>query len=189
MKHNAGGTLEDRAAIADILAAYTHAIDRRRWGIMDQLFHEDATFRFGEIEGDWRSFVGQARALIEPCLATQHLLGQTLFHFTDANTCHAETYMSAMHTIPPGYPVTDIFPDKGEVYSAVVAGRYADRFERRESSGSGGGEWRIAQRTGLYDWREFRVAEGVDLSNVPEGAAGYHDDRDSSTAAAARWMG
>ena len=57
------GTLEDREAIRDILAAYAHAIDRRRWGMMERLFHPDATFRFGTIEGDWRGFVEQARAV------------------------------------------------------------------------------------------------------------------------------
>lgn len=175
--------LEDRAAISDIIAAYAHAIDRRRWAMMERLFHDDARFRFGAIEGDWRGFVEQARAIIDPCLATQHQLGQTLFAFENADTCHTETYMTAMHTIPPGYPVEAAYPDKGCTYSAVVAGRYVDRFERR------GGEWRIAQRTGLYDWRELRVVEGVDLSDTPEGASGYHDARDPSTPVAAPWMG
>jgi hypothetical protein len=154
---------------------------------MERLFHPDATFRFGVIEGDWRSFVAQARAVIDPCLATQHQLGQTIFGFEgtpeSGGVCHTETYMTAMHTIPPGYPLAEVFPDKGVIYSAIVAGRYVDRFEKR------GSEWRIAQRTGLYDWREFRVVEGVDLSNTPEGAAGYHDERDPSTAAVRQWLG
>ncbi len=175
--------LEDRAAITDIIAAYAHAIDRRRWSMMEHLFHDDAQFQFGEIVGDWRSFVEQARALIDPCLATQHQLGQVQFGFDGADTCHTETYMTAMHTVPPGFPMPEVFPDKGVIYSAIVAGRYVDRFEKR------GGEWRIAQRTGLYDWREFRVVEGVDLSDTPEGAAGYHDERDPSTPVVARWLG
>ncbi len=175
--------LEDREAIREVLAAYAHAIDRRRWGMMEHLFHHDAMFRFGEIEGDWRSFVGQARALIDPCLATQHQLGQSLFAFEGDEVCHTETYMTAMHTIPAGFPMPEVFPDKGEIYSAVVAGRYVDRFEKRDD------EWRIAQRTGLYDWREFRVAEGVDLSDTPPGASGFHDERDPSTPVAARWLG
>lgn len=181
------GTLEDREAIRDLLAAYVHSIDRRRWGMMERLFHPDAIFRFGTIEGDWRGFVEQARAVIDPCLATQHQLGQTIFGFEGPNTCHTETYMTAMHTIPPGYPLAAVFPDKGAIYSAIVAGRYVDRFEKRP--GPDGPEWRIAQRTGLYDWREFRVVEGVDLSDTPEGAAGYHDDRDPSTAAVKAWLG
>ncbi|WP_298470471.1 nuclear transport factor 2 family protein [uncultured Erythrobacter sp.] len=175
--------LEDRAAITDVIAAYAHAIDRRRWGMMEHLFHDDAQFQFGEIVGDWRSFVEQARALIDPCLATQHQLGQLQFGFDGPDTCHTETYMTAMHTVPPGFPMPDVFPDKGVIYSAIVAGRYVDRFEKR------GGEWRIARRTGLYDWREFRVVEGVDLSDTPEGASGYHDERDPSTPVVARWLG
>ena len=177
------GTLEDREAIRDILAAYAHAIDRRRWGMMERLFHPDATFKFGLVEGSWRGFVDQARAIIDPCLATQHQLGQTIFGFEGDTICHTETYMTAMHTIPPGYPMTAAFPDKGVIYSGIVAGRYVDRFEKR------GREWRIAQRTGLYDWREFRVVEGVDLSDTAEGAAGYHDERDPSTAAVRQWLG
>ncbi len=98
------GTLEDREAIRDILAAYAHAIDRRRWGMMEHLFHADAIFRFGTIEGDWRGFVEQARAVIDPCLATQHQLGQTVFGFESETVCHTETYMTAMHTVPTGLP-------------------------------------------------------------------------------------
>lgn len=177
------GTLEDREAIRDVIAAYAHALDRRRWGMMESLFHEDAQFQFGTVLGDWRGFVEQARAIIDPCLATQHQLGQVLFGFESDAICHTETYMTAMHTIPPGYPAPEVFPDKGKIYSAVIAGRYVDRFEKRQ------GEWRLAQRTGLYDWREFREVEGVDLSEMPEGSCGYHDERDPSTAAAARFLG
>ncbi len=125
------GSLEDRAAITDIIAAYAHAIDRRRWGMMERLFHDDAQFQFGTVLGDWRGFVEQARAIIDPCLSTQHQLGQIQFGF-DSDTCHTETYMTAMHTVPAGYPVPEVFPDKGKIYSAVVAGRYVDRFEQRD---------------------------------------------------------
>lgn len=177
--------LESRAAIRDVIAAYAHAIDRRRWDMMAGLFHDDATFGFGPVQGNWREFVEQARAIIDPCHATQHQLGQTLFGFASEELCHCETYFTAMHTIPPGYPVPDVFPDKGKFYSAVIAGRYVDRFERRATAG--GHEWRIAQRSGLYDWREFREAEGIDLSEMPEGMAGFHDDRDPSTPVVARW--
>ncbi len=177
------GTLEDREDIRDIIGAYAHAIDRRRWDIMPNLFHEDAQFAFGTLTGDWKSFVDQARAVIDPCLATQHQLGQIIFGFEGEDICHTETYMTAMHTIPPDYPSSEIFPHKDTVYSAVIAGRYVDRFEKRN------GEWRISMRTGLYDWREFREVEGVVLSDVPQEACGYHDDRDPSTPVVARYRG
>lgn len=175
--------LEDREAIRDVIGAYAHSIDRRRWDMMEKLFHPDAVFAFGDVAGDWRGFVEQARAIIDPCLATQHQLGQVQFAFEGDSICHTETYMTAMHTIPAGYPLAEVFPDKGAIYSAVIAGRYVDRFEKRD------GEWRIARRTGLYDWREFREVEGVDLSEMPEGSTGYHDDRDPSAAVVARWRG
>ncbi len=175
--------LEDRAAISDVIAAYAHAIDRRRWPMMEKLFHDDAQFQFGTVAGDWRGFVEQARALIDACLATQHQLGQIQFGFEGDTICHTETYMTAMHTIPAGYPVPEVFPDKGKIYSAVIAGRYVDRFEKRD------GEWRIVKRTGLYDWREFREVEGVDMSELGEEPCGYHDERDPSTPVVARWLG
>lgn len=174
--------LEARAEIADVIAAYAHAIDRRRWAMMEHLFHEDAEFRFGTVAGPWRDFVGQARAIIDPCLATQHQLGQVQYGFESDLVCHTETYMTAMHTVPAGYPVTEVFPDKGRPYSAVIAGRYVDRFEKRDN------RWRIARRTGLYDWREFREVEGVDLSEMPEGSCGHHDERDPSTPVVARFL-
>ena len=175
--------LEDREMIRDVIAAYAHGIDRRRWDMMEQLFHHDATFGFGTVSGDWRGFVEQARAIIDPCLATQHQLGQVQFGFSDDDLCHTETYMTAMHTIPAGYPEPDVFPDKGRTYSAVIAGRYIDRFEKRS------GTWRLIHREGLYDWREFREVEGVDLEGMPEGSCGYHDDRDPSTPVVLRWRG
>ncbi len=174
--------LEDREAIRDVLTAYAHAVDRRQWQIMQHLFHPDAEFQFGTISGDWQNFVEQARGVIDPCIATQHQLGQILFGFESDTVCHTETYMTAMHTIPAGYPTPEVFPDKGKIYSAVIAGRYVDRMELRS------GEWRIAKRIGLYDWREYREVEGVDMSELAEEARGYYDERDPSTPAASRYL-
>ena len=176
------GTLDDREAIREKIALYAHAIDRRRWAMMEALFHPDARFGFGPVEGDWRGFVEQARSIIDPCTATQHQLGQTLIGFAGPDVAHCETYMTAMHVVPAGYPRPEVFPDRGATYAAIVAGRYVDRFEKRD------GDWRIARRQGLYDWREYRAIGEADLAGMPEGACGYHDDRDPSTAVVAAWI-
>lgn len=173
--------VEDREAIRDVIAAYAHAIDRRRWDMMERIFHADAMFGFGSIEGSWRSFVDQARAIIDPCTSTQHLLGQTMIAFDGDDAADAETYMTAMHVVPPGYPVPDVFPDRSESYSATIAGRYIDRFERR------GTEWRIVRRQGVYDWREYRPIGEASLASLPESARGFHDDRDPSTFVTRGW--
>lgn len=175
--------VEDREAIRDTIAAYAHAIDRRRWDMMERIFHPDATFGFGPIEGSWQSFVGQARAIIDPCTSTQHQLGQTLIAFDGDDAADTETYMTATHIVPPAYPLPGIYPDRAESYLAIIAGRYIDRFERR------GGEWRLARRQGVYDWREYRSIGEASLDAMPEGACGYRDDRDPSTPVSARWRG
>lgn len=177
------GTLEDRERIREIVAAYAHAIDRRRWDLIERLFHPDATFGFGPVQGDWRAFVEQARAILDPCVETQHQLGQTLIGFADEGTADGETYMTATHVVPAGYPMPGVFPDRGEVYLAIVAGRYVDRFERR------GGEWRIAHRQGLYAWREYRTLDDAARGALPDGAFGSHDDRDPAARVVSQWLG
>jgi hypothetical protein len=175
-------TRDDRDAITEVIGLYAHAIDRHRWEMMEHLFHGDATFAFGTVQGDWRSFVEQARAIIEPCVATHHQLGQTIISGEGPDLAHAETYMTAMHIVPPGYPHA-VFPDRGEDYSAIIAGRYVDRFERR------GGAWRIAHRIGMYDWREYRAIGEASLASVPAEACGQHDDSDPSTPVTRSWRG
>lgn len=165
-------SLEDKEAIRDVLSGYAHAIDRRRWALMEHLFHPDAMFAFGPIQGPWRSFVEQAKAVIDNCVATHHQLGQVLITADGPDGAIAETYMTAMHIVPAGYPLSSVFPDRGEDYSAVIAGRYVDRLVRYQ------GGWRIKQRTGIYDWREFREIGEANLANVPPEARGGHDEGD-----------
>lgn len=179
--------IEDREAIRDIITVYTHAIDRQRWDLMERLFHEDALFGFGAVTGDWKEFVEQAKTVIGPCLATQHQLGQVLFGFESDTVCHTETYMTAMHTIPAGYTRTDVFPDKGKIYSAIIAGRYIDRFEKRDTAD--GPQWRLAKRQGLHDWREYREVEAVDLSDLPADACGSKGESDPASVAVKHWLG
>jgi hypothetical protein len=174
-------TPADNEAIRTVIAAYVHAVDRRRWDLMSQVFHPDASFAFGPVGGHWRDFVVQAQAIIEPCVATHHQLGQTLIAADGADAAIAETYMTAMHIVPAGYPLTAVFPDRGEDYSAVVAGRYVDRLVRV------GGEWRIIARKGIYDWREYREIGPANLSGVPQEARGAFDAADPAWPVGTGW--
>ncbi len=175
-------TLEDREEIRDVLFHYAHAIDRRRWELMGRIFHDDAIFQFGPVAGSCHDFIEQAKAIIEPTLSTHHQLGNILIAFDNSgDAADTETYMTAVHIIPPGYPVPEVFPPREENYSAVIAGRYVDRFEKRD------GEWRIARRTGLYDWREFREIGEADLANVPQDAVGKTGGTDVSRIVTNGW--
>ena len=96
--------------------------------------------------------------------------------------------MTAMHTIPPGYPMTAAFPDKGVIYSRHRRGPAMSTVWRGaagQMAPSGASPSVRAFMTGASSgWRR-----ALDLSDTAEGAAGYHDERDPSTPVVARWLG
>jgi hypothetical protein len=77
---------------------------------------------------------------------TQHVLGQSFIDLY-ADTALVETYVLAYHRIatPNGHR------------DSVIGGRYLDWMEKL------GSEWRIAERTMLYDWYQD-FGESVDWS-------------------------
>ena len=154
-------SLAARAHILDVLALYCHAIDRRRWDLMAHCFHDDARFTFGAIDGTWREFVVGARAVIDPLRISQHRLGQTLFAI-DGDVAMTETYMTAYHRVAADAPADAVFPGTGIDRDIVIAGRYIDRFERRD------GHWRIARRVGVSDWRQDTPGMDSGLFSQPQ---------------------
>ena len=172
--------LSDREKIRDILCLYTHAIDRRRWDMMPAFFHDDAVFLFGEVEGDWRGFVEQAKTIIDPMPATHHQIGNILFHLED-NVALTETYCTATHVIPADYPKDLPFPHTGKRYVSTVGLRYIDRFEKRE------GDWKIVNRNGVYDWRNDGEFNDGGILDSGTDILGKHDDSDPSTPITAVW--
>ncbi len=172
--------LADREEIRDIIFLYTHAIDRRRWDMMPALFHEDAMFLFGAVEGDWKGFVQQARTILDPMPATHHQIGNVLFHF-DGNIALTETYCTATHIIPADYPEGMPFPGLGKRYVVTVGLRYVDRFEKRQ------GVWKIANRNGIYDWRQDSEFKDGGILDSASDMLGKHDDSDPSTPVTSPW--
>jgi hypothetical protein len=153
-------TLASRAAIADVVGRYCHNIDRRLWQEMAQCFHSDATYRFGHIEGGWEDFVRAARAVIDPLRISHHQLGTMLIR-VDGDVASSETYFTAYHRVPADAPIDAPFAGTGEEYDVILAGRYIDRFERRR------GDWRIAHRIGVTDWRRDAPAADAGLFEQP----------------------
>ena len=127
---------------------------------MDQLFHDDARYSFGPIDGSWREFVTIARSMIDPLPLTHHQLGQTAIHI-DGDLATTETYLTATHVIPADGASDEAFPRRTGPYEATIAGRYIDRFERR------GGHWRIAERIGVIDWRRDLAMPAHDPAAAP----------------------
>ena len=173
--------------ITRVLNLYSHALDRRRWELMEQVFHEDARYGFGDIGGSWRDFVRTARTIVDPLAPCQHLISNILIEI-DGNVAHVETCLNGYHVVPADYPPglnTNglYYARPGERYVSIVGARYIDRFENR------GPGWRIAHRTGLYDWIQDLPYTDGGLSRSPDYALGKHGDADPSRVVVAKLLG
>jgi SnoaL-like domain len=87
--------------------------------------------------GPAQGFIEVAREMLSAIARTQHLLANILIELRDDTSADCESYFQAYHLIED---------DNGGSHDLVVAGRYVDRFEKRDD------EWRIAQRSIIVDW-------------------------------------
>jgi hypothetical protein len=174
--------LAARAEIADVIHRYCHATDRRRWWLMDSVFHEDAVCHLSVIGGTWREFVRQGAALLEPVGVTHHQVGNIQIAL-DGDVAHAETYVTAFHRVPAEAPAGGPFGGSGEAYDAVFGARYLDRFESR------GGRWRIAERRAAAEFRHYRPVREGGLAGVPAEFRGQFGDADVSAPVVEAWRG
>jgi hypothetical protein len=174
--------LAARAEITDVIYRYCHATDRRRWWLMDSVFHEDATCHLSVLGGSWREFVRQGEALLEHVEDTHHQVGNILIAL-DGDVAHAETYLTAFHRVPADAPPGGPFGGTGEAYDAVFGARYIDRFERRN------GVWRIAERRSASEYRHYRPVSEGGLAEVPRRFRGQWGDDDVSLPIVAGWRG
>jgi hypothetical protein len=170
-----------RFAIMDCAHLYCHAVDRRRWGLMAQVFHEDATYKFFSIEGGWRDFVDAARTLIDPMIQTHHQVSNIMVRFDGEDRAVSETYLRAYHVVPADYPL-DTFLSVPGGGSLWVGGRYIDRLERRQS------DWRIAHRHGLVDWVREASGETGGLEPFDTAWCGQAGDADPSSIVAQSFL-
>ena len=140
--------LEDRQAILDLIYLYCRGLDRLDEATLRSVYHDDAVDDRGE-----GLFVGAAHEMATYALdqlrrnftASQHFIGNVLIDF-DGDAAFGESYFHAYHRYAER-------PDKPTM-ELVMAGRYLDRFERRD------GVWKIAHRKMAMDWsRTQPVAE------------------------------
>jgi hypothetical protein len=161
-----------RFEILDRIHLYCHAIDRRRWDLMVDVFHADATYQFFSILGGWRTFVDEAKALIDPMVQTHHQVGNTIVRF-DGGSAYCETYLRAYHVVDESYP-SGTFLSLAGGGAVWVGGRYIDRFTKIDD------RWRIAHRHGVVDWtrREPGITSG--LGDFEQGWCGQPGEADPS---------
>lgn len=130
------------------MTRYCRGIDRLDEDLIRSAYHRDSYDDHGTYVGDGYAFaadvVPKMREVFE---ATSHFIGNSHVEF-DGDAAAVETYFIAYHVL------------RGQGRRMMTfAGRYADRFERRD------GEWKIASRTVILDWDEVR---DMGETNPPE---------------------
>lgn len=140
--------LEDLEAIRAVLGRYCRAIDRADAELLATVFHSDATDDHGEFQGSAGEFARWAMVQGPGRYATmQHTLG-TINIELDGDLAYTESYFSN-----PGVLREQ---QDGKRMLSLLVGRYIDRLERRD------GEWRIADRVVVKDYREVRPLDEAD---------------------------
>lgn len=124
-----------REQIRDAIVRLARGEDRRDAKLVSAAFWPDATVDFGIFTGSFDEYLAWVIPGAPAIANTQHALAQSLIEL-DGVVALAETHVTSYHRVNTGDTERDL----------VIGGRYLDRFERRNS------EWRIAQRTMLYDW-------------------------------------
>lgn len=128
--------LLDKQACTELVYRLARAIDRCDEPLLRSLFHPDATDDHGVFHGTASDFADWVMPVLHGMRRTQHLIGNVLIDI-DGDRASGESYFIAHHHLPQ---------ESGPDVFMLAAGRYLDRFERRD------GHWKIAHRQAAYDW-------------------------------------
>jgi len=124
-----------REELRALSGAYMRGLDRLDAALLQSVFHADAMCEYGFFNGSPGDFANMACTALRDHHANHHMLGQINLEL-DGDVAYGEVYFQAYHRVVVDGQGKDLF----------VAGRYVDRYERRN------GVWKIAYRSEVNDW-------------------------------------
>lgn len=153
-------SLLDKEAIRDCFLRYMRGIDRLDVELIKSAFHDDAIdHHTTENRGSIKDLLGWWIPQQESREATQHFVtNQTIA--LDGEIAHVESYFFVF------------IKQKSQDLGALIGGRYADRFEKRD------GEWKIALRVVMPEWQAEADARNSGFVSRAGGAVGARDRSD-----------
>lgn len=138
--------LIDREAIRDCLYRYCRGIDRADEAALRSAYWPDAHDHHGAYCGPAEGFIEFALGVFKTGPRNIHQITNILIEFIGSAEAAVESYFTALQRAPD--------KDK-DVRQTLLCGRYCDLFHKRE------GEWRIAERTVVYDWIEEQIPPAI----------------------------
>jgi hypothetical protein len=165
--HNRLFELQAREDIRTVLARFARGVDRNDLDLQRSCFHEGATDNHGIFKGLAEEFiVFGAEWLATWVETTLHHNGDALI-VLNGNNAAAETPFIGYHR--------GVMPGQEERVDLIVAGRYLDRLELRDS------RWRIIDRVLAFDWTRIDPVK-AELSLPPAAIFGKRSKEDASYA-------
>ena len=152
--------LRDKDEIRDVIMRFCRGIDRLDAELIRSCFHADSYDDHGHFKGSGDAFADFiVKSLAERAQHTTHSVANLLIEFDDADSARSEAYVLAYLRRRD---------DAGVEWLDIFAGRYVDRFERREAA------WRIARRVVVHDWS---ASITLDEANFPLPLDGFTQGR------------
>jgi hypothetical protein len=139
--------LMDREAIRDCIYRYCRGIDRADEAALRSSYWEDAHDSHGAYVGPAEGFIRHAVEVFKRGPRNVHQVSNILIEFMGPEAAAVESYFNALQRGPDA---------AGVVRQVLLAGRYCDRFEKRN------GAWRVARRVVIYDWVEEQTPPEAD---------------------------
>ncbi|WP_026622545.1 hypothetical protein M728_005549 (plasmid) [Ensifer sp. WSM1721] len=139
MDHEKIAELLDREAIRDCLYRYCRGVDRADEAALRSSYWPDAHDSHGAYSGSAEGFIEFALGVLKTEPRNIHQITNVLIEFIGPAEAAVESYFTARQRGPDGART---------IRQVLLCGRYCDLFQKRE------GEWRIAERTVVYDWLE-----------------------------------
>lgn len=127
--------LLDREEIRQVMYAYARGTDRLHPELIGDAYHHDAWDDHGNFRGGGDLVVDTIMTRGASVPTSMHHLGNMLIELL-GDTANVETYFMACQ----------VLEQDGKTHTRMRAGRYLDRFERRD------GRWRVARRVVVDDW-------------------------------------
>ena len=153
----------DREEIRELSRRYMRGLDRLDAELLTSVFAADATVDYGFFQGSATDFVAFAIGVLADHHANHHFIGQMMVD-VDGDSAVGEIYFQAFHRIV----------EAGEEKDLFIAGRYLDRYERRE------GGWQITFRSEVNDWSRTDPAADEALTGNPAAIIGKRAPDDYS---------
>jgi hypothetical protein len=168
----------DRMAIQDLMYRWCRSADRLDFELMRSVFHPDAVDDHGAFKGGVEELVAWIRERHRTITFSAHRLSNMLIEFAGPDIALVETYAEAVQRYPADGKAALAQLSGGQQGTSGAAAvlnsyvRYVDRFERRN------GEWRIARRTVVQDWKRISDLPPDDWKPTPGWPAGRRDRED-----------